>query len=132
MENDNQQSKRKFFELGIKFGLLATVGTVVAAKAFGDEKETLKANDDSVSIGINSKNSSVKILENDNSANNTGTLGTDAASYLVGNVTDVSDAVMEELMGYFHPSTGTYDMNDVASWIGDSAVVSCFIDNNIT
>jgi Fe-S-cluster-containing dehydrogenase component len=40
MENDNQQSKRKFFELGIKFGLLATVGTVVAVKAFGDEKET--------------------------------------------------------------------------------------------
>ena len=38
MEEENQQSKRKFFELGIKFGLLATVGTVVAANAFGEEK----------------------------------------------------------------------------------------------
>ncbi|MFO7718849.1 MAG: 4Fe-4S dicluster domain-containing protein [Gillisia sp.] len=37
MEEDKKKSRRKFFELGIKFGLLATVGTVAAAKAFEDE-----------------------------------------------------------------------------------------------
>lgn len=38
MEENKQQSKRKFFEMGIKFGLLATAGTVLAAKVFGEEK----------------------------------------------------------------------------------------------
>ena len=32
-----QQSKRKFFELGIKYGLLATAGTVIASKAMKGE-----------------------------------------------------------------------------------------------
>ncbi len=38
MENE-KTSKRKFFELGIKFGLLATAGTVLAAKAFENDSE---------------------------------------------------------------------------------------------
>ena len=37
MEEKHQPSKRKFFELGIKFGLLATAGTVIASKAFAGE-----------------------------------------------------------------------------------------------
>jgi len=37
MEEDKKKSRRKFFELGIKFGLLATVGTVAVAKAMDDE-----------------------------------------------------------------------------------------------
>ena len=36
-EENPQQSKRKFFELGIKFGLLATAGTVIASKAMESE-----------------------------------------------------------------------------------------------
>ena len=36
-EDNQQQSKRKFFELGIKFGLLATAGTVLASKAMDSE-----------------------------------------------------------------------------------------------
>jgi hypothetical protein len=40
MKEDNQQSKRKFFELGIKFGLLATAGTVIASKAMESEPST--------------------------------------------------------------------------------------------
>lgn len=36
-EENPQQSKRKFFELGIKFGLLATAGTVIASKAMEGE-----------------------------------------------------------------------------------------------
>jgi len=38
MEESKENSKRKFFELGIKFGLLATAGTVLAVEA-------LKSND---------------------------------------------------------------------------------------
>lgn len=38
MEENNQQSKRKFFEIGIKFGLIATAGTLLASKVFGEEK----------------------------------------------------------------------------------------------
>jgi Fe-S-cluster-containing dehydrogenase component len=38
MKEEHQESKRKFFELGIKFGLLATAGTVLASKALGDDK----------------------------------------------------------------------------------------------
>ena len=37
MEEDKKKSRRKFFELGIKFGLLATVGSVAVAKAMDDE-----------------------------------------------------------------------------------------------
>ena len=37
MEEDKKKSRRKFFELGIKFGLLATVGTVAVAKAMDNE-----------------------------------------------------------------------------------------------
>lgn len=37
MEENTQQSKRKFFELGIKFGLVATVGTAVVSRAFDNE-----------------------------------------------------------------------------------------------
>jgi len=37
MQEDKKKSRRKFFELGIKFGLLASVGTVAVAKAFDDE-----------------------------------------------------------------------------------------------
>jgi molybdopterin-containing oxidoreductase family iron-sulfur binding subunit len=37
MEEDKKKSRRKFFELGIKFGLLATVGSVAAVKAMDDE-----------------------------------------------------------------------------------------------
>lgn len=37
MEEDKKKSRRKFFELGIKFGLLATAGTVAAAKVFDNE-----------------------------------------------------------------------------------------------
>jgi len=44
MEEQHQPSKRKFFELGIKFGLLATAGTVIATKAFAgeDSEETVE------------------------------------------------------------------------------------------
>src|SRR5680860_1420089 len=37
MEEDKKKSRRKFFELGIKFGLLATVGSVAAVEAMDDE-----------------------------------------------------------------------------------------------
>lgn len=40
MEENNQQSKRKFFELGIKFGLVATAGTVLVSKVFGKESSS--------------------------------------------------------------------------------------------
>lgn len=40
MEENEQKSKRKFFELGIKFSLLATAGTVLATKVFGDENSS--------------------------------------------------------------------------------------------
>lgn len=38
MEENNQQSKRKFFETGIKFGLIATAGTLLVSKVFGEKK----------------------------------------------------------------------------------------------
>jgi len=37
MEEDKKKSRRKFFELGIKFGLLATVGSIAVAEAMDDE-----------------------------------------------------------------------------------------------
>lgn len=40
MEEDKKKSRRKFFELGIKFGLLATVGSVAVAEAMDDEDST--------------------------------------------------------------------------------------------
>ncbi|MGZ0016039.1 4Fe-4S dicluster domain-containing protein [Yeosuana sp. AK3] len=40
MQEDKKKSRRKFFELGIKFGLLASVGTVAVAKAFDDEESS--------------------------------------------------------------------------------------------
>jgi len=38
MKEEHQESKRKFFEIGIKFGLLATAGTVLASKAIEKEE----------------------------------------------------------------------------------------------
>ncbi len=39
-QENKQNSKRKFFELGIKFGLVATAGSVIASKGLSDKKNS--------------------------------------------------------------------------------------------
>jgi len=67
-------------------------------------------------------------LSDSDTHNNTGTLG--KLNYSENFGTQVSDEVMEELMSYFQPK-GQYDIKDVASWLGNSSVVSCILSNNI-
>ncbi len=40
MEEQKQNSKRKFFELGIKFGLIASAGSVIASKGLAGKKNS--------------------------------------------------------------------------------------------